>query len=398
MDSVSCQFDSLEDTSVDDAHWLMYGERADWADVQPLPQDDGDFGPVVCIAYSQRFVDVYDRVRAVLASGEASRRVLRLLSAAIELNPANYTAWQARRDVLERLLPSGDSSRSRLPVCPTAVRLLEAELYFSRKMIESNPKNYQVWHHRSWTVEQLVALRSGTDLIDEKGAATMAEASGSSDPMSKTASSAGGEDPGPSLSGVDYAPCIGDRELRVSELALAADAKNFHAWQYRQWTLGRFSLWSRELQFVDRLLDVDALNNSAWNQRFRAVLAISGPAEGAGGPLPADIVADELQYCLRRLECECDNEAAWNYARGMAARAGTGLGGCLRLQQLGRGQLEEGGSRHALAFLVDSLVESDDATALEEACRIIKLLAEQYDPVRKRYWLYRLAKLQPQTD
>ena len=49
------------------------------------------------------------------------------------------------------------------------------------------------------------------------------------------------------------------------------DAKNYHAWQYRQWLLRRFDLWEKELQYVDDLIRYDLRNNSAWNQRYYVV-------------------------------------------------------------------------------------------------------------------------------
>ena len=49
------------------------------------------------------------------------------------------------------------------------------------------------------------------------------------------------------------------------------DAKNYHTWSYRQWLLAFFDderLWEGELGFVERLLDEDVRNNSAWHHRF----------------------------------------------------------------------------------------------------------------------------------
>ncbi len=62
----------------------------DWADVEPIPQDDGP-RPVVPIAYTDAFRESMDRFRAILANDERSPRALKLTSDVIAVNPANYT-------------------------------------------------------------------------------------------------------------------------------------------------------------------------------------------------------------------------------------------------------------------------------------------------------------------
>jgi len=125
---------SDEELSTD---WIPYAERKEWADVIPLEQDDGE-NPVVVIAYSEKFKDVYDYFRAILASQEKSLRALELTKDALRLNAANYTVWQYRRDILKALNTE-----------------LEEELTYTEEIMIDNPKNYQVWHHRRVIVEWL---------------------------------------------------------------------------------------------------------------------------------------------------------------------------------------------------------------------------------------------------
>nr|CAG4647177.1 EOG090X08PK [Megafenestra aurita]SVE92480.1 EOG090X08PK [Megafenestra aurita] len=130
--------DTLSDSSdefIDQEPWILYRDRPEWKDVEPLELNEGPF-PVVAIAYSDRFKDIFNYFRAIVMNNEISERAFQLTTDALELNPANYTVWQYRRTILKEL---GSN--------------LQKELLFVRRIIEDHPKNYQVWHHRRVLVE-----------------------------------------------------------------------------------------------------------------------------------------------------------------------------------------------------------------------------------------------------
>merc|ERR1712029_629466 len=115
--------------------WIPYSQRPEWSDVKGIPQDEGP-NPVARIAYSDKFTDVFDYFRAVVASGEVSDRALNLTKDAVELNPANYSVWHHRRWLLKELNTN-----------------LGEEMAYCRAVIEDHPKNYQAWQHRQWAIQ-----------------------------------------------------------------------------------------------------------------------------------------------------------------------------------------------------------------------------------------------------
>jgi len=121
--------------SDEEDEYVLYRHRSEWSDVKPIPQEESS-SSVVQIAYSEKFKDAYDYFRAILASGEKSERALELTKTALALNPANYTVWQYRREILKFLKKD-----------------LNKELDFIAEVIFEQQKNYQVWHHRKALVE-----------------------------------------------------------------------------------------------------------------------------------------------------------------------------------------------------------------------------------------------------
>lgn len=77
-----------------------YADSPDWADIQPIPLDDGSREedenasiPLAVIAYKPEYLEATSYLRAVMAANEMSERVLKLTEDVISMNPAHYTVW-----------------------------------------------------------------------------------------------------------------------------------------------------------------------------------------------------------------------------------------------------------------------------------------------------------------
>jgi protein farnesyltransferase/geranylgeranyltransferase type-1 subunit alpha len=132
--------------------YIPLSHRPEWQDTTPLPQNDPPAPSVVVpIAYPDEYRDATDYMRAVLATGERSRRVQALAGEVIEMNAAHYTAWWLRRRCLETLVAEaeaeagGQGKGGREGEVEEAVEALyDEELAYARQVAEENPKNYQV--------------------------------------------------------------------------------------------------------------------------------------------------------------------------------------------------------------------------------------------------------------
>ena len=62
------------------------------------------------------------------------------------------------------------------------------------------------------------------------------------------------------------------------------------------------------MEYVDRLLEDDIRNNSAWNQRYFVITNTTGFTE--------EVIARELGFTLDKIRTVTNNESAWNYLRG----------------------------------------------------------------------------------
>ncbi|CAI7662767.1 unnamed protein product [Penicillium glandicola] len=326
-----------------------YSTDPEWASVTPIDLDDGSSTggmPLATIAYPAEYLEATSYLRAVMAANEMSERALDLTKDVISMNPAHYTVWIYRAKILFAL----DKD-------------LNEELSWLNDVSLKYLKNYQIWHHR-----QVL------------------------------------------LSSKAHFPTFPPKEADFLMEMFAQDSKNYHVWTYRHWLVRHFKLWDqpRELEDVEFLLKADVRNNSAWNHRYMlrfgprdtsvpdagmvnaGDLSMSPAEKGRLSVVDEDMIDGELKFAQEAILRAPENRSPWWYARGVLRAAGRGLE---EWEEFVGGFVSEGAvkSSHAVEWLADVFAERVGKEG--EAVRMLTMLKEKFDPIRKNYWDYRIRKL-----
>jgi protein farnesyltransferase/geranylgeranyltransferase type-1 subunit alpha len=229
------------------------------------------------------------------------------------------------------------------------------------------------------------------------------------------------------MSSREHFPALPAGELDFLMEMFAADSKNYHVWSYRQWLVRHFDLWDdpREIAHVDVLLNEDVRNNSVWNHRYllrfaprqgpEAAMAtgsytLGGDDKGRLDVVDEDAVDAELAYAQSKIVLAPQNRSPWLYARGVLRAAGRPLSEWKGFAS--RFITEEIVDEHntivhvkssmAVEWLADvygeeaadqELGEDAKKERAAEAVKMLSLLKDKYDPIRRNYWDYKILQL-----
>ncbi|KAI6214309.1 hypothetical protein M3Y94_00252300 [Aphelenchoides besseyi] len=216
----------------------LYKDRADWKDVSPIYMSDSE-NAIVRISHTDSFTDAFAYFRAILHQNEMSERALELTTMCSQLNPANYSVWQFRRNILKALNKN-----------------LDSEFKFSSEMISENPKNYQIWHHRrmlvDWTKDPSRELSFTASILV-------------SDPKNYHAWQH-------RQFIVEKYNLFTDDEISYSNMLLSGDLRNNSVWNYRYFIVQNLSnaftdksLVDREVEFAKKAISKLSCNESSWS-------------------------------------------------------------------------------------------------------------------------------------
>jgi protein farnesyltransferase/geranylgeranyltransferase type-1 subunit alpha len=323
-------------------------------DVIPISPDDGPDSnyPLVCVIdYPPDFSLAHDYLRALLQSNERSERALALTTWCLKLNPANYTTWTYRRDILK------ERGYDR-----------QEELKWTATLGGRNPKHYQLWHHRRAILEK-ESLPLQLQL---------------------------------SLQHINESNIVQD-ELTYITQVLNEDGKNYHAWSHRQWILLTYNsttLWQQELPFIDTLIIDDGRNNSAWNHRW-FVTHNTELCNKNNNKLTRDQASSEASYAIVHCQLDPYNESPWRYLIGVLKEVQVPdlveefHSKAVTLKSVLLQAKRDPESCVSLnSALIDMMEMRNTVDTCQQAMELAQFMAQIYDTIRVKYWNLRKHTLQ----
>ncbi|XP_033245482.1 geranylgeranyl transferase type-2 subunit alpha [Drosophila miranda] len=216
-------------------------------------------------------------------AGELDDEMLGLTVQILHRNPDVTTLWNIRREcVLEKIKQLSDAEAEskksdevraeagaeEKPAAPEdkLQSVYGQELNVTEQCLMVNPKSYNAWHHRCWTLEQ--------------------------NPQA------------------DW-----QREVQLCNKYLKYDERNFHTWDFRRFVTAKAAVPAeQELDFCTEKIKVNFSNYSSWHHRS-LLLPTLYPNEQRDRPMSEEKLQQELEMVLTAAFTDPNDSSAWFYQR-----------------------------------------------------------------------------------
>lgn len=211
------------------------------------------------------YSETTNRIHEKRKNGDMDKESLSLSEQVLSANPDYLTLWNFRREIFLHMKEE-NSADALQEIC-------QRELSFLTNCLQVNPKSYCVWHHRQWIMEFM---------------------------------------PQPSWK----------EELRLCNLFLSYDARNFHCWDYRRYTVNKANISPvDEFNFSTEKIRENFSNYSSWHYRSKLLPLIHPCQSGDMERVEEEALMKEFDLAQNAFFTDPYDQSAWFYHRWLLGRA-----------------------------------------------------------------------------
>ncbi|KAF8516926.1 rab-protein geranylgeranyltransferase [Hysterangium stoloniferum] len=301
------------------------------------------------ISKIEQYTTLSNQVLGRRHAGDFSEESLDLTKHLLAINPEFYTIWNYRRNILS----SGIFPRK---TAKEINDILAGDLALTMAALRQYPKVYWIWNHRKWCLEHVPD--------------------------------------GPGDDQYGWRKSVWAHELYVVEKMLDADARNFHAWDYRRYVLARsYAPHSpyQELAYTTRKIEANFSNFSAWHQRAKIYSVLWQTDVGEGERTKTR--DREFELVKQAMYTDPADQSVWLYHRWLVGLGGKGESRDLLereitgIEELMEIEPESKWCLDSLVYYKSLLLRHSYSDTLAHEC--IELLSKlrELDPFRKRRYI-----------
>ncbi|PCH38278.1 protein prenylyltransferase [Wolfiporia cocos MD-104 SS10] len=292
-----------------------------------------------------------------------SKDAFDLTTRILHINPEFYTIWNYRRNILVNgIFPSSSAAEIN--------DLLSTDLSLTTAHLKQHPKVYWIWNHRRWCL------------------ANVPDGPTDDDPDS-------------------WRKADWNKELYVVEKMLDADARNFHAWNYRRHVLSSMPVKrpeQTELAYTTRKIEANFSNFSAWHQRSKVLMSLWD----AGKLDRWHSMEEEFELVKNAMYTDPGDQSVWIYHRWLIGNGDDYEVLCREIAAIQELMDEQPDSKWCVESLVfykrlllrnhlQRMSESERTTILDSCSALLKSL-QSIDPNRRQRYVDLAFALSPQNN